>query len=75
MSLIMLKIYNVHGPENIPVKQYESLDLKQIAILQIKYFLPDIILFDDPDEALLRQIRDEVPSIRLVLAGLEVQSL
>jgi len=49
------------------VKQYDSLDLKQIAILQIKYFLPDILMFDDPDESLLLQIRNEVPSIRLVL--------
>lgn len=49
------------------VKQYESLNLKQIAILQIKSFQPDILFFDDPDEALLLQIRSEVPSIRLVL--------
>lgn len=49
------------------VNQYESLDLKQIAVLQIKEFQPDILLFDDPDEALLGRIRCEVPSLRLVL--------
>lgn len=49
------------------VKQYETLDLKQIAILQIKEFHPDILLFDDFDEALLHKIRCEIPSLRLVL--------
>ncbi|MBJ6724076.1 CgeB family protein [Geomesophilobacter sediminis] len=43
------------------------MDLKQIAVAQAKDFQPDILWFDDPDVDLLLRIREECPSIRLVL--------
>lgn len=44
-----------------------GMDLKEIALEQIKWFQPDILWFDDLSEDLLKRIRSEVPSIRLVL--------
>lgn len=38
-----------------------------IVVEQVKRFRPDILWFDDTDEALLRGLRDAVPSLRLVL--------
>lgn len=38
-----------------------------IVLEQVKRFRPDILWYDDTDEALLRGLRDTVPSLRLVL--------
>lgn len=44
-----------------------GIDLKEIALAQIRQFNPDILWFDDTNADLLKRIRDEVPSIKLVL--------
>lgn len=44
-----------------------GISLKEIVVAQVKRFKPEILWFDDLDEDLLRQIRSEVPSIKLVL--------
>lgn len=42
-------------------------DVREIALLRAARFQPDILWFDDPDELFLRRIREQAPSIRLVL--------
>lgn len=49
------------------MKQWSSVDLKQILLLQAKEFQPDLVWFDDYDQALLQALRREIPSIRGVL--------
>jgi spore maturation protein CgeB len=44
-----------------------GMGLNEIALEQIKWFQPDILWFDDLSEDLLKRIRFEFPSIRLVL--------
>jgi len=44
-----------------------DIDLKEIALAQIKNFKPDVLWFNDCDEKFLQIIRSEAPSIRLVL--------
>lgn len=44
-----------------------GIDLKEIALAQAKRFKPDILLFEDHNEDLLKHIRSEVPSIRFVI--------
>lgn len=44
-----------------------KIDLEKIVVEQVRRFKPDILWFDDPNEALLKRIKSEVPSIRLVL--------
>lgn len=46
---------------------FAKLDPKRIVLLQAKALQPDLLWFDDYDEALLKTIREEVPSIRGVL--------
>jgi spore maturation protein CgeB len=49
------------------IRDSDSIGLKEILIAQIKKFQPEILWFDDSDVNLLKQIRYEIPSIRLVL--------
>jgi len=44
-----------------------ALDLKQIALLQAKKMMPDVVWFDDCDAGLLKTLRREIPSLRAVL--------
>jgi len=44
-----------------------GIDLNKIALAQAKSFRPDILWFDDSNNALLQAIKSEVPSIRFVL--------
>jgi spore maturation protein CgeB len=44
-----------------------STDLRRIATEQVRRFKPDVLWFDDSDVTLLRQLKDAVPSIKLVL--------
>lgn len=44
-----------------------NIDLREIILSQIRQFKPDILWFDDLDADLLKRIRDEVPSIKVVL--------
>lgn len=44
-----------------------GIDIKQITLAQAKKFKPEILLFEDGNEDLLKQIRSEVPSLRLVI--------
>lgn len=44
-----------------------GIDLKEIALAQAKRFKPEILLFEDDNEDLLKQIISEVPSLRLVI--------
>lgn len=52
--------------ENLP-GYTETMGLDEIALCQAKAFRPDVLWFDDPNTSLLRSIREQVPSIRLVL--------
>lgn len=45
----------------------EKINFNQIALKQIKRFRPEIIWFKGTDSSLIKEIRSEVPSIRLVL--------
>lgn len=45
----------------------ERMDLKEIALAQVKSFKSEILWCDDPNEDLLKQIRLEIPSIKLVI--------
>lgn len=49
------------------VERHDAADMKLIILDQVKKFRPDILWFDDSDAELLKQIRYEVPAIRLVL--------
>jgi hypothetical protein len=42
-------------------------DMRGIALAQVRRFAPDVVLFDQYDEALLDAIRAEVPRVRLVI--------
>ena len=53
--------------ENLSSKNAAKIGLDEIALEQAKKFRPDILWFDDTNEALLKRIKSEVPSIRLVL--------
>jgi hypothetical protein len=44
-----------------------KIDLDEIVVEQARQFKPDILWFDDPNEALLKRLKSEVPSICLVL--------
>lgn len=44
-----------------------DMGMKGIVLEQVKWFKPEILWFNALDEDLLKQIRSEVPSIRLVL--------
>lgn len=65
-------IYNIApmqfawSKEHLPEKSH-SPALESIAIEQVKKNAPDIIFFDDHNEALLKEIRSQCPSIKLVL--------
>jgi len=49
------------------MKDSGRLPLNRIAVEQVKRFKPEVLWFDDSNESLLKEIRSEVPSIRLVL--------
>ncbi|WP_224982614.1 glycosyltransferase family protein [Geomonas agri] len=49
------------------MKQWSTVDLKQILLLQAKEFQPDLVWFDEYDQALLHALRRDIPSIRGVL--------
>lgn len=49
------------------MKEWGAVDLKGIALLQAKEFQPDLVWFDEYDQALLQGLRREIPSIRGVL--------
>jgi len=44
-----------------------SINLNHIVLEQVKSYKPDVLWYDHLDQNLLKQLRDEVPSIRLVL--------
>jgi hypothetical protein len=45
----------------------DSMNLEEIAFTQTKKFAPEIVWYEDSSEELLKRIRSEIPSIRLVL--------
>lgn len=52
--------------ENMPAKA-SSMPLDDIALAQVKKFAPEIIWFEDNSTQLLKRIRSEIRSVRLVL--------
>ena len=44
-----------------------GISARETALAQAKEFRPDVVWLDVADEALIRSIRDEVPSVKLVL--------
>lgn len=44
-----------------------NVDLRAIVVAQARLFKPDILWFEDSDDALLKQIRAELPCLKLVL--------
>ena len=44
-----------------------SFDARAVALEQVRRFKPDVIWYDDSDVALLRQLKAEVPGVRLVM--------
>lgn len=60
-------IQHAWARENLSSKNAAKITLDEIALEQAKKFRPEVLWFDDPNEALLKRIKSEVPSIRFVL--------
>lgn len=64
--------YNVEQMQRAWAKEHSlpapaNIDLKEIVLEQVRQFKPDILWFDDLNADLLKRVRAEVPSIKLVL--------
>jgi len=69
---VMEVTYNVEQMQRAWAKENsvpdaQRLDVQDIALVQIRRFQPEVLWFDDCNIDLLKRIRSEVPSIKLVL--------